>query len=91
MHKQLIQVGFTALLLAIAGCTEPESDEGMVARVGEYDLSVEDIANLLVSEESYPTQRDVIQQVAELWIDYTLLGDAITDDTTLAFLDLKSL
>lgn len=91
MHKQLIQVGFTALLVAITGCTEPESDEGIVARVGEYDLSVEDIANLLVSEESYPTQRDVIQQVAELWIDYTLLGDAITDDTTLAFLDFEEL
>ena len=62
------------------GCTEPESEDGVVARVGDYDLSVEEVVNLLINEERLPAQTSVIQQVAELWIDYTLLGDAVAED-----------
>ena len=91
MQKQWTQRVFALLLIVTTGCTAPESEEGIVARVGDYNLSVEEVVNLLINEERLPAQASVIQQVAELWIDYTLLGDAVAEDTTLAFLDFDEL
>ena len=91
VQRRWIQSVFALLLVAAAGCTEPESEEGIVARVGGYELSVEEIVNLLINEERLPAQVTVMEQVAELWIDYTLLGDAFADDTTLAFLDFDEI
>ena len=91
MQKRWTQRMFVTLLIVTTGCTEPESEDGVVARVGDYDLSVEEVVNLLINEERLPAQASVIQQVAELWIDYTLLGDAVAEDTTLAFLDFDEL
>lgn len=79
-------------LLGTTACGEASSsDDGVVARVGEYELSVEAIADLLVNVERFPAQIDVIRQVADLWVDYTLLGVAAVDDSTFGSLDFEPL
>ena len=69
MQKQWTQRVFALLLIVTTGCTAPESEEGIVARVGDYNLSVEEVVNLLINEERLPAQASVLQQVAELCID----------------------
>ncbi|MEE2899302.1 MAG: peptidylprolyl isomerase [Gemmatimonadota bacterium] len=79
------------LVSGLAGCTDSGSNEGVVARVGEYQLTVEDVAELLVNEERLPAQVGVIEQVADLWIQYALLGAAFAEDTTFGDLEFEPL
>jgi len=73
------------------GCADTGSNEGLVARVGDYELTVADVAELLVNEERLPANVDVIHQVADLWIEYTLLGTAVSLDTTLNSIEFEPL
>ena len=79
-----------AALLVVA-CGDDVSDEGIVARVGEYELTVDEAVELLVDEERLPAQAGVVESLAELWIDYTLLAEAMAEDSTLASLDVEPL
>ena len=79
------------LMSGTLGCNDTASNEGLVARVGDYELTVADVAELMVNEEALPTSVDVIQQVADLWIEYTLLGAAVSLDTTLSSVEFEPL
>lgn len=79
------------LCLTVAACGDETTDEAVVARVGEYTLTVDEAANLLVDAEELPNEVQVVEALAQLWVDYTLLADAVARDTTLAFLDLSPL
>jgi hypothetical protein len=81
----------TALALASAACGEDAGDPNLVARAGDYRLSVDDVVALLEDEETLPAQASVVESLADLWIDYTLLADAAADDTTFARLDFRPL
>ena len=37
--------------IVATGCTGPESEEGIVERVGDYNFSVEEVVILLYNEE----------------------------------------
>jgi len=78
-----------ALGVMVAACGSEASDEGLVARVGDYTLSVDDAVNLLVDEERLAADVGVIESLAELWVDYTLLAEATARDSTYADLDLE--
>ena len=85
-------LGIAALLMSSAvACSDARSNEGLVARVGDHELTVEDVAELMVNEERLPAQVTVVQQVADLWIQYTLLGAALSRDTTLSSIEFEPL
>ena len=85
-------LGIAALLMSGAvGCSDAGSNEGLVARVGDYELTVEDVAELMVNEERLPAQVAVVRQVADLWTEYTLLGAAVSLDTALSSIEFEPL
>lgn len=85
-------LGMVALLMSGAvACSDAGSNDGLVARVGDYQLTVADVAELMVNEERLPAQVTVIRQVADLWIQYTLLGAAVWQDTALSSIEFEAL
>jgi parvulin-like peptidyl-prolyl isomerase len=75
--------------LAVAACSDGGSDEDLVARIDNVGLSVDDVVELLMDQEDLPNQREVVVALADLWIDYTLLAQAVARDSTLSDLDLE--
>jgi len=76
------------LPLLIAGaCSDTAPDPNVVARAGSIELSVDEVVELLVDEEALPVDANLVDAVAQLWIDYTLLARAAAEDSTLAALD----
>jgi hypothetical protein len=62
-----------------------------LARAAGHELSVEQATNLLAPATRIPAQEDVVQAIADLWIDYTLLATAAAQDPTLANLNLDAI
>lgn len=82
-----------ALVLAAAGCGEfgnaMTAHTGVVARVGDQELTVDEMVELLAGNERIPAQTEVVASVADLWVDYTILGRMLARDSTLATMDLS--
>ena len=78
------------IILVLTACSHP-SNEGLVARAGGHELAVDRVVNLLVDQENLPAQAEVVRTLAELWIDYTLLGEAAAEDTGFASVELERL
>jgi hypothetical protein len=90
MKTHFTALAVTAVALAVAACSDDATDPNLVARAGDYRLTVDDVVELLQDEESLPAQAGVVESLAELWIDYTLLADAVADDTTFSGLDFRA-
>jgi parvulin-like peptidyl-prolyl isomerase len=78
-------------LLILAACGDAQSNEGLVARAGDHDLTVDQTVQLLVDQENLPNQTEVVHALADLWVDYTLLARAVARDSTLTELDVEPL
>jgi parvulin-like peptidyl-prolyl isomerase len=78
-------------LTFFAACADGSQDEGLVARVGDQALTVEQVVDLLVDQEDLPNRREVVVELASLWVDYTLLAQAVARDSSLSDLDLEPL
>ncbi len=79
-----------ALLLVPLACSG-RSDEGVVARAGDSTLSVDDVVRLITAAPELPPEASVVDAVANLWVDYTLLAQSIAQDSTLGTLDIDQL
>ena len=79
------------LTLAAAGCGDDAMDANVVARVGDYELTVDDVVTLLADEERLPTESAIVESLLELWIDYTLLAEATQEDSTYGRLEIEDL
>jgi hypothetical protein len=75
--------------LAVVACGREQSDEGLVARVGPYRFTVDHAVELLVDEERLAAEAGIVESLADLWIDYTLLAEAVARDSTFPDLDLE--
>ena len=84
-------LGALGAVLAIAACGDASSDEGVVARVGPHRLMVDRAVELLVDQENLAAEARVVESLAELWIDYTLLAEAAAEDSLFGDLDLEPL
>lgn len=78
-------------LAFLAACGGEASTEGLVARAGDQDLTVEQATTLLVDQENLPNNVEVVRALADLWIDYTLLATEVAKDSSLKSLDLEPL
>lgn len=63
----------------------------VLARAAGHELSVDQATNLLAPAVRIPAQPDVVDAVANLWIDYVLLATAAAQDSTLNNVDLNAI
>lgn len=80
-----------ALLVTLAACGDAEPEGPLVARAGDAELGVDRTVSLLVDQEGIPNEAQVVEALADLWIDYTLLATAVAEDSTFGFVDLEPL
>jgi hypothetical protein len=78
-------------LTLVAACAGERPTEGVVARTGDYDFSVEQAVALLVDQESLPNDVELVRALADLWVDYTLLAAEVATDTSLGSLNLEAM
>jgi hypothetical protein len=63
----------------------------VVARAAGKELKVDDAAKLIALAPGAPAEPGVVRQLAEIWVDYTLLATAAAEDTSLSVLDMDKL
>lgn len=78
-----------ALGLLFAACGDERTNDGLVARVDDYTFSVDDAVDLLVDEERLAADAGVVEALADLWVNYTLLAEATATDSTYGMLDFE--
>jgi hypothetical protein len=61
----------------------------VVAKAAGKELKVEDAAQLLAANPQIPADPQVVQALADLWVDYTLLATASAEDSSLSVLDME--
>ena len=81
-----------AAVVSLAGCSNVRdafsAHADVVARAAGQELTVNRLAELLAPQKQVPLRREVLDRVADLWIDYQLLaqavavGDSLTDTAT---------
>ena len=94
--KLLRSVLWGALLpFSVVGCDgfnqAMTAHQDMVARAVGSELRVEEAAQLMAANPQIPADPQVVQALADLWVDYTLLATAFAEDTTLAVVDLDAI
>jgi hypothetical protein len=82
----------SATAVSLAGCSNFRdafsAHADVVARAAGQELTVARLSELLAPQKQVPLRRDVIDRVADLWVDYQLLaqavaaGDSLTDSAT---------
>jgi parvulin-like peptidyl-prolyl isomerase len=76
--------------LLVGACGTRVDDESVVARVGPYRFTVDEAVDLLVDQEGLNAEARVVESLAQLWIDYTLLAEAAAEDSTFSDLDFDA-
>lgn len=88
-------VAFVALAATLATSTACDSfgqamtsHQDVLARAAGHELSVDKAAALFALNPRIPPQPDVVNAIANLWVDYTLLATAVAKDSTLNAVNL---
>lgn len=63
----------------------------VVARAEGHELTVDETSALMALNPRLPAQPEVVDAVANLWLDYTLLAVAASKDSTLRSVDVEPL
>jgi hypothetical protein len=72
--------------MAVAGCSLKDALSGhqdVVATSAGQELTVERVAAMIAPAKSVPLRREVVDRVAELWVDYQLLAQAVASGDSL--------
>lgn len=86
MKTALTRIVPVALLTLAAACA-PDDSDGVVARAGDHTLGVDEAARMIAGVQGLPADVRVVSALSELWLDYTLLAEALHEDSTLSQLD----
>lgn len=77
-------------VVALAGCADAfKGHQDVVARAAGQELTVERLAVMIGPAKQVPLRREIVDRVAEMWVDYQLLaqavasGDSLTDSATI--------
>jgi hypothetical protein len=89
-----------AAFAALAGALSTAACDGLgqamtahtdvLARAAGHELTVDQATDLLAPAVQIPAQNDVVDAVANLWIDYVLLATAAARDSTLGNVNLDA-
>lgn len=64
------------------------SHTDVLARAAGHELAVDQAASLIAPHTGIPAQPQVVEAIANLWVDYTLLATAAAQDSLLRQIDL---
>lgn len=76
---------------AVLACDAMEAHTGVVARVGQYELTTDRTVEMLTDHPRLPASSEIVASLADLWVDYTILADVLSRDATLEQVDLEPL
>ena len=80
------RLSVAAGLLVITGCSLKDALSGhqdVVATAAGQELTVERVATMIAPAKAVPLRREVVDRVAELWVDYQLLAQAVASGDSL--------
>ena len=82
--------GMTFGILALFWACETESGR-VLARAAGHELTVDQVVEMLARSNTMPNQTDVVDAIANYWVDYTLVAMSARDDSLFTALDLDPL
>jgi peptidyl-prolyl cis-trans isomerase C len=91
--KKVRKVLVPALAVVVGACEGgggPKSPD-VLAQAAGVEFTAEDAAEILAPQLNLPNQPQVVEALANLWVDYFLLARVAAEDTTLETLDVSSL
>lgn len=88
MKRHVVLSLLAGITMAGIGCDAMTAHTGVLARVGERELTVDETVDLMAGNAQIPARTEVMSTIADLWIDYTILAQLAAEDSTLAGLDL---
>lgn len=75
------------LTLVLAGCSgirdALSAHQDVVARAGGQALTVERLAQMIAPAKQVPLRREIVDRIADIWVDYQLLGHAMAGGDSL--------
>ena len=83
MRRSLVLV---AALVAVAGCSMKDIFSGhqdVVATAAGQELTVERVAGMIAPAKSVPLRREIVDRIADMWVDYELLAQAVAGGDSL--------
>jgi len=87
-----LAVCMLAFAAALPGCDSTGGPSGeRLAMAGDHVLTIESAAELIAQQARLPNRPEIIEAVAELWLDYALLAQAALEDPTLQNVDVSRL
>jgi peptidyl-prolyl cis-trans isomerase C len=93
--KRFLALGVLAATVTTAACDglgrAMTTHTDVVARAGGLELTVDEAAGLLAQNPRLPAESDVVDAVANLWVDYVLLAEAAQRDASLKSVDVGPL
>ncbi len=84
-------VGLLWLVGSLPGCTGspgPFGESDVVASVEQSALTAESAAEIIAPYEQFMNAAESVRSLAELWVNYTLLAQALVDDPSLESVDV---
>jgi len=93
MRKMFVVVAMSAGMLTACDSfgQAVTSHTDVLARAAGHELTVTQAASLVAPYRDVPAQRDVVDALANLWVDYTLLAAAAAQDSLFRTVDLEPL
>jgi hypothetical protein len=92
MNKFVASVAVAATLATSTACDSfgqaMSAHKDVLARAAGHELSIDQASALFAGNARIPAQPDVVNAIANLWIDYTLLATAVSKDSTLNAVNL---
>lgn len=84
---------FPILVVGVAACdgsNRPSGDD-VLAMAGGFEFSSEAAAEILAPQAQLPGEPEVVQALADLWVQYYLLARSAAEDSTLSNIDVSPL
>ena len=77
-------------ILSVLWACETESGR-VLARAAGHELTVDQMVEILARQNAVPNQSDVVDALANFWVDYTLIALTAREDSLFTTLDLDPL
>ena len=89
MIRTVTRLGVLAAACAVTtGCGDSSSE--LVATAEEHQITVGELARIMALDDRITADHRVALELADLWVDYTLLADAVAEDPSLSGVDLSA-
>lgn len=91
--KRLLATGVLLGTVAFTACDglgeAMTAHTDVLARVGGIELSVDEAAGMMAQNPRLPAEPDVVDILANLWVDYVRLAEIASEDSMLSSLDVS--